>query len=58
MLRSWSPPRWRVVHLYSSTLMPPAGCRWALGRSADVIEVGKGAGLSRLPRRWPFSESY
>ena len=20
--------------------MPPAGCRWARGRSADVIEVG------------------
>lgn len=26
-----------------STLLPPAGCRWARGRSADVIVVGKGA---------------
>jgi len=29
--------------------MPPAGCRWARGRSADVIEVGKGAGARHFP---------
>lgn len=26
--------------------MPPAGCRWARGRSADVIEVGKGGQMA------------
>jgi hypothetical protein len=37
-----------LVRLYSSTPMPPAGCRWARGRSADVIEAGEG----RLRECW------
>lgn len=45
-----------LVHLYSSTHMPPAGCRWARGRSADVIEVVKGA-QARYWRRPGFAAS-